>query len=396
MQFETDVIIIGAGAAGLMCAIEASGRGRRVVVLDKAARAGTKILLSGGGRCNFTNRKCGAENYVSENPRFCLSALKRFSHEDAPAMIERYGLAWEERELGRLFLKKSASGLVEKMVGQCREQGVEMVLKCAIGAVRKTGGGFCVETSEGEFGCESLVVATGGLSYPQSGASDLGHRLARQFGLAVVECQPVLVGLNYGRDDKGHMSELTGIAIDAAVSIGGKRFAENVLFTHEGLSGPAILQASVHWRAGEAIEIDWLPGVDVGAMLDEMKREHGGRKIGSVLAEHLPKRFVEQWSARYFSEFSDKSLSHYTREELSAAAGSLSRWSFRPSGTAGYRKAEAARGGVDTRELSSKTMQANAVKGLYFIGEVVDVTGQLGGYNLQWAWSSGWAAGQDV
>jgi predicted Rossmann fold flavoprotein len=391
-MMNSDVIIIGAGAAGLMCALEASGRGRQVVVLEHTGRIGAKIRMAGGGCCNFTNRRCSSENYMSENPRFCNSALKRFSNEDFLSLVEEFGLAWEQREHGRLFLKGPAHRLVDQLVSRCRERGAEFVLNCTVTSVKKADP-FIIVSSRGEYRCESLVVATGGLSYPQSGASDLGHRLAKQFGLAVTPCQPALAELIYGPEDKRFLSKLTGIAVDAEVTRGGKRFAENILFTHNGLSGPAILQASLYWRPGESVEINWLPKVDIAERLDEHKRDHGGRRIVSVLSHYWPRRMAEEWSQRYFPS---KPLAEYSRDELREAVRSIQHWIFQPAGTSGYRKAEVTRGGVDTRQLSSKTMEATAVKGLYFIGETLDVTGQLGGYNLQWAWSGGWAAGQSV
>ncbi len=388
---EADVLIVGAGAAGLMCAREAAGRGRRVIVLDHAKQAGTKILLSGGGYCNFTNRDCRAEHYRTGNPHFCKSALARFGSRDAISLAEGYGLAWEERELGRLFLLSPAKSLVKALAEDCTRRGAEFVLDCAVESVEKQET-FILHTSRGDFRGGSLVIATGGLSYPQAGASAWGHRIARQFGLRVTACEPALVGLRYGPEDRKWMGDLTGIALEAEVSCGSKRFCENVLFTHEGLSGPAILQASVHWQGGEEIQVNWLPGRNVRELLEKQKREKGSGDVKGWLGLYIPRRMAQVWAERYCS---DTPLAQLTREELARAAESIQNWRFVPAGTEGYRKAEATRGGVDTAELSSKTMEAKSAPGLYCIGEVMDVTGELGGYNLQWAWSSGWAAGQN-
>ncbi|MBN1763618.1 MAG: NAD(P)/FAD-dependent oxidoreductase [Sedimentisphaerales bacterium] len=389
---EVDVIVLGAGAAGLMCACEAGKRDRGVLVLERARGAGGKILLSGGGKCNFSNRQCSAEHYISENTHFCKSALAQFGPSDFLALLEEYRIAYEERELGRLFCRRSARDVVAMLEQECHHRGVKFQFECQIKTIIKQER-FRVHTNYADVTATSLVVATGGQSYPQAGATDLGYQLARQFHLALTECRPGLVPLLYNHADLKILAELTGNTIQAAISYQGKHFRENILFTHQGLSGPAILQVSSYWKKEDTIFIDWLPDVDVYQMLLGQKTNNGSQTIKSAIMPHLPQRMVKLWARRYFP---DKPLAECTLEQLQSAAESINHWPFQPAATDDYQKAEVTVGGIRTDELSSKTLEARKVKGLYFIGELVDVTGQLGGYNLQWAWSSGYACGQVV
>ncbi|HET6513670.1 MAG TPA: NAD(P)/FAD-dependent oxidoreductase [Thermodesulfovibrionales bacterium] len=386
---KKDVTIIGAGAAGLMCAIAAGRRGRSVVVLDHGERIGNKIRVSGGGRCNFTNANISHENYLSCNPHFCKSALSRFTPHDIIEMLRRHNFGYHEREKGRLFCKGSSLGVVTMLRRECIEAGGEIRLKCRILNIEKKGL-FAVATSLGCFQSESLVIATGGLSYAGLGATDFGYRTAEEFGIAVTELQPALVPFTFNAGDLNLFRELSGIPIDAAVSCGDKRFRENILFTHRGMSGPAILQISLYWERGDSILIDLLPERDANELFTARRKSR--TEMRNLLAGFLPKRFVERWLD--FSTIRSKPICQYAEKELRSIAHQLHNWEVRPAGTEGYEKAEVTSGGVSTDELSSKTMEARKVHGLFFIGEVVDVTGQLGGYNLHWAWASGYAAGQ--
>lgn len=392
MVKKTDVLIIGAGAAGLICAAEAGRRGRKVCVVDHSEQLGGKILMSGGGLCNFTNRNCGVENFISENPRFCMSALARFGPQDFIELLENEKIEYEERGHGRLFCRRSAEDIVKMLERQCRKAGVEFFFGCTVAGVEKKDS-FTVKSNAGEFCCSSLVIATGGISYPQAKASDFGHRIARQFGLAVTQCSPGLVGLTFNYKDKKLFDGMAGISLEAKVSCCGKDFEEEVLVTHSGLSGPAILQASNYWQKGTAIKINWLPKVDILKLLMEGKQQKGAAGIKKILFPLLPNRFAVRWLENYFC---DRKLQECSKEQIQKIADALGEWKFVPSDTEGYKKAEATIGGVDTGELSSKTMESKKIAGLYFIGEVMDVAGQLGGYNLQWAWSSGYAAGTAV
>lgn len=387
---KRDVIVIGAGAAALMCAMAAGRRGRSVLVLEHAERAGKKILISGGGRCNFTNLNAGPENYLSANPDFCKSALARYRPADFIRLVEQHGIAWHEKKLGQLFCDGSSRQIVEMLLKECEEAGVELRLNCRVTEVRRTDG-FALETSLGAFECDSLVIATGGLSFPKLGATDFGYGVARQFGLRIVPPEPGLVPLTFGETERRLFAELSGVSLDAKVTAGGTSFRESILFTHRGVSGPAILQISSYRRENEAIVMDLLPGESA---LDLLLAERGtNRELKTVLGRWLPQRFVQQWCAQYAPS---RPMNRYSDRELKELAARMQRWEFLPSGTEGYAKAEVTRGGVDTGELSSKTMECRQVQGLYFIGEVVDVTGWLGGYNFQWAWASGHAAGQFV
>jgi predicted Rossmann fold flavoprotein len=382
-----DVVVIGAGAAGLMCAATAGKRGRRVLLLDHAQQPGAKILISGGGRCNFTNRDIRPERFSSENPSFCISALRQYTAEDFIALIERHGIAYHEKTLGQLFCDGSARQVLAMLLDECAQAGVTLRLGTAITAIDRSTR-FAVTTSGGAIECASLVLATGGLSIPKLGASGFAYETARRFGLPLTEIAPALVPLTFTGEELALMRELSGVALPASAAIGRVRFAEAMLFTHRGLSGPAILQASSYWRDGSSIQLDLLPGRDAKALLLAAKRDRPRAGLRSVLSDHMPQRLAAALApedARPMADWPDRALA--------AMAQRLAAWTLTPSGTEGYAKAEVTRGGVDTAALSSKTMQARDVPGLFVIGEAVDVTGWLGGYNFQWAWSSGYAAG---
>ena len=387
-ETRKDVIIIGAGASGLSCAIECGRRGRSVLVLDHAARTGSKIRISGGGRCNFTNRSVTAGHYLSRNPAFCRSALARFSPRDLLSLIEKHHIAYSEKEAGQLFCVKSSRDVIAMLERECDQAGVEIRLACRVADVR-TAEHFSVTTDQGVFGSASLVIATGGLSYAGLGATGFGHALARRFGLTVVPPRPALVPFVFPARERSVFGELAGISLDADVSCGGKRFRGSILFTHRGLSGPAALQASLYWIPGEPLIIDLLPDTDILGVFMEKRRSRTA--MHTLLAQHVPKRFAQVWCDR---KMTSKPLDQTADKELREAAAGLHAWQVVPEGTEGYATAEVTAGGVAADELSSKTMEARKVPGLYFIGEVVDVTGELGGYNLHWAWASGFAAGQ--
>ena len=387
---HSDILILGAGAAGLMCAIEAGKRGRSVVVLEHNTSVGEKIRVSGGGRCNFTNTNAGPENYLSSNPEFCRSALARYTPSEFVSLVERHGIGYREKKLGQLFCDGSAQQIIDLLLKECAEAGVRIQTGIRVDEVKKEGR-FTIRTSGGHVESESLVVATGGLSVPKLGASDLGYRIARQFALRIVDPRPGLVPFVFNGDDWKRLHQLSGVSLDAEVSCGAVVFRENILFTHRGLSGPAILQASSYWKAGDAVTINLLPGIDV----EEYLKTHRATKkeLRSVLESVLPSRFVRAWLDIHGG---GKPMNMLSAREIAEIAESLTRWRIVPGGVEGYSKAEVTVGGVDTSELSSKTLGVRSVPGLYFIGEVVDVTGWLGGYNFQWAWASGWAAGQDA
>ncbi len=393
MSRETaDAVIVGAGAAGLMCAIEAGKRGRRVVVLEHNPQIGRKILISGGGRCNFTNRQTTAENFVSGNRHFAKSALARYTPADFIAMVERHGIAYHEKTLGQLFCDRAAVEIVRMLEAECAAAGVRIETACAVAGVGSgPRSGFEVETSSGVFESAALVIATGGLSIPKMGATPFGYAVARQFGLNIVECRPGLVPFIFGGADRQRFADMAGVSAEVTVGVVGHSFREKLLFTHRGLSGPAILHASSYWRPGEAVEIDLLPGVDFAAMLAECRAAGARTEVRTVLARYLPKRLADRWCEM---QSATKAVVALSDREVTAIAADLHAWRVQPAGTEGYEKAEVTSGGVDTGELSSKTMECRSVPGLYFIGEVVDVTGQLGGFNFQWAWASGAAAGR--
>ena len=388
---QVDVIVLGAGAAGLMAGIEAARRGRRVLVIDHAARAGEKIRISGGGRCNFTNLGIAADRFLSKNPRFALSALKRYTQWDFIARMDAAGIAWHEKTLGQLFCDGSAKEVVALLTGDLAAAGGELWLSCALGAVRREGAGFDVETARGPVRAASVIVATGGKSIPKMGATGFGYQLAETFGLPLVETRPALVPLTFAEQELGWMAPLAGVALPARVACGRVAFDEAVLFTHRGLSGPAVLQISSYWREGQAIGLDLCPGVDVAAALRGAKQENGRALLRSHLARLVPEKLARHIEADLGLEAPLGTLSNAVLERV---ARQMRDWPLRPVGSEGYRTAEVTLGGVDTDALDARTMEAKGVPGLYFVGEVVDVTGWLGGYNFQWAWSSGWAAGQ--
>jgi predicted Rossmann fold flavoprotein len=389
-----DVIIIGAGAAGLMCAIEAGKRGRRVLVLDHANKIGKKILMSGGGRCNFTNLEIHPDRYISHNPHFCKSALSRYTQWDFIELVKKHRIPFHEKTLGQLFCDDSAKDIVNMLLLEAQEAKVTIQIHTSITQViQKPDHTFTVETSQGTYHCQSLVIATGGLSIPTMGATPFGYKIAEQFGIPVWPTRAGLVPLTLHVHDKERLAPLSGISAEAHVLNERASFREDILLTHRGLSGPSILQISSYWEPGEEIRIQLLPDLDLHDALLIAKKNHPKRSLSSVLSEHLPKRLLEVFVdeatlTTTMATFSDAAL-----EKLAA---SFQAWNIKPNATEGYRTAEVTLGGVDCDAISSKTMEANDVPGLYFIGEVLDVSGWLGGYNFQWAWSSGWAAGQQV
>ncbi len=385
-----DVIILGAGAAGLMCAIEAGKRGRSVVVLERNEKIGEKIRISGGGRCNFTNIVTNHEHYISDNPHFCKSALARFTPDDFIALIEKHSIKYHEKKLGQLFCDQSSKEIISMLEKECADAGVDIVTGCHVTDVHK-GEQFSVTTDAEEIKSKSLVIATGGLSIPKMGATDFGYRLAKKFGLNVTFTRPGLVPLTFDKEDVLFFNELSGASLDAVVSCNGTSFRENILFTHRGLSGPAILQISSYWNRGDEISVDLSPDVD---LLEYLKEKHSSvAELSTVLSSIFPNRLAKQWCERYVPT---KPILHFSFKELAAIADQLHHWNLVPQSTEGYEKAEVTCGGVDTNELSSKTMGAKKAPGVFFIGEVVDVTGHLGGYNFQWAWASGFVAGEVV
>ncbi len=387
---ETDVLVIGGGAAGLFCAIEAGKRGRRVVVLEHSDRIGKKIAISGGGRCNFTNLYTGPENFISENPHFCKSALARFTPQDFISLVEKHGLGYHEKKLGQLFCNDGSIKIIEMLLSECADVRVEIECGSVVNRVYRKDR-FEVETNRGVFVAGSLVIATGGLSIPPLGATDFGYRMAHQFGLKIRDPWPALVPFTLSHQVQKELSPLSGISIDAIVGCENHEFRENILITHRGMSGPAILQISSYWRNGLPVTINLLPDMDALELLrGESNREV---TLANLLSRFLPRRFAQAWCDL---NAPSQPLKRYTHAQLVEIAEKLNRWKIIPSGTEGYKKAEVTAGGVSTSELSSNTMEAKKVPGLYFIGEVVDVTGQLGGYNFQWAWASGYAAGQAV
>jgi predicted Rossmann fold flavoprotein len=384
------VVVVGGGAAGLMCAIVAGRRGRSVTVLEHNAQIGRKILISGGGRCNFTNLHTTATNFRSRNPHFAKSALARFTPADFISMVERHGIPYHEKTLGQLFCDRSARDITGMLLEECAAAGVQIVTGCKVDRV---GADLDVETGAGVFRPASLVIACGGLTVPKIGATPFGYQVARQFGLSVVECRPALVPLTFGADDQRRFDGLAGVSADSVACADGHAFREKLLFTHRGLSGPSVLQASTYWQPGRAVEIDLAPGIDLGAELRQTRNTGSKLEARSIAARHLPKRLADRWfEVHGFA----KAAAQLSDREIDAIEGSLHGWKVQPAGTEGFEKAEVTGGGVETAELSSQTMEARKYPGLYFIGEVVDVTGQLGGFNFQWAWASGFAAGNAV
>ncbi len=389
-----DVVVIGAGAAGMMCAATAGRRGRKVLVLDAAKKPGEKIRISGGGRCNFTNIHATPAQFLSDNPHFCISALSRYSPADFIALVDRYRIKWHEKTLGQLFCDGSATQIIDMLLAEMRAGQAQLRLAVTVQYVEKNPDGFTLQLSSGEvLECGALVVATGGKSIPKMGATDFGYRLAGQFGLRVTETRPGLVPLTFDERLLERLEDLAGVAAPARVSCGKTAFEEALLFTHRGLSGPAILQISSYWREGQEIALDLLPGRDALEALRAARQQNGKQSAHTFLSTLLPKRL-----AKVIADLPacQEPLGGLSDGKLRTMAAGISEWRIVPSGTEGYRTAEVTLGGVDTRDLDSRTMQAKAVPGLHFVGEVVDVTGWLGGYNFQWAWASGWCAGQAI
>ncbi len=391
---KVDVIIIGASASGLMCAIEAAKRGRKVIVLDHANKAGKKILMSGGGRCNFTNYDVSTENYISHNTHFVKSALSRFTQWDFIAMVESYEIPYHEREHGQLFCDDSSKDILNLLLDECKKENVRILLKTDIINVdQKSDHHFIIKSTNNDFHCQSLVIATGGLSIPKMGATPFGYKIAEQFNIKVWPTSAGLVPFTLHKQDKETLSDLSGIAIDSVVNTKNMSFRENILFTHRGLSGPAILQISSYWSAGEAIEVNLLPDLDLLEELTTAYKNHPQIKLKTLIHKLLPKRLVNVFIE---AELLDKTLQEISHKQFQVIAATLQNWSIKPNATEGYRTAEVTIGGVDCDALSSKTFESKTVSGLYFIGEVMDISGWLGGYNFQWSWSSGWCAGQYV
>lgn len=392
---NTDVTIIGAGAAGLMCAFNAAARGRRVLLLDHANKAGKKILMSGGGRCNFTNLYTEPANFLSANPHFCKSALARYTQWDFIELVSRHNLPYHEKKLGQLFCDNKASDILQMLLDECAQAGVELRLDSAVQSIEKTAEGYRLQSSAGTFSCQSLVIATGGLSIPTLGASGFGYQVARQFGHSVLPTRAGLVPFTITDPQlKTLCNELSGTSVeDCLVSCNGQSFRENILFTHRGLSGPAILQVSSFWQPGDVIEINLLPHLNLAEWLAEQQRERPNSELKTILGELFTRKMAGLLSEHWFTS---KPLKQYTPSELEQIADKLAAWKLVPAGTEGYRTAEVTLGGIDTREVSSKTMESLKSPGLYFVGEVLDVTGHLGGFNFQWAWASGYAAAQYV
>lgn len=387
-QQSTDVLIIGAGAAGMMCALTAARRGRSVVLLDHAHKLAEKIRISGGGHCNFTNLDAGPDNYLSSNPHFCRSALARFTPQHFIAMLERHGIGWHEKTLGQLFCDDGSEAVIAMLKSECDAAGVRWCMPCEVEEVGRSDA-FYVSTARTKYRATSLVIATGGLSIPKIGATPFGYKVAEKFAVPMTKLKPGLVPLSFHPEEWAPYAELSGASLDAVVSFGRHSFREKLLFTHRGLSGPAILQISSYWEPGKPLDIDLLPEHD----MQEIFAQHRGSKmlLGNLLAQYLPKRLADIVATKWTLNLP---LNQCTDKELHALSDRLRHWQITPTGTLGYSKAEVTCGGVDTRALSSKTMECNDVPGLFFVGEVMDVTGQLGGYNFQWAWASGHAAGE--
>lgn len=393
-----DAVVIGAGAAGLFCAALAGQRGLRVLLLDHATRVAEKIRISGGGRCNFTNRDVGPQHFRSDNPAFCRSALARYTPRDFVGLVQQHRIAWHEKHKGQLFCDDSSQRIIDMLLRECEAGSVTRHQPCAVQAVRHGAQGFELDTAAGAVAAAQLVVATGGLSIPKIGATDFGYRIARQFGHRVVEPHPALVPLNFDATHWAPFAALAGVSLEVGIATGSGRtraaFVEDMLFTHRGLSGPAVLQISSHWQAGQALEIDLSPHADLATLLGRAKAT-SRRRLGNELALHLPQRLADTWVAAQ-GLAGDRALPELRDRDLVALAAGLHRWCLVPTGTDGWRKAEVTAGGVDTRELSSQTMQSRRVPGLHFIGEVLDVTGWLGGYNFQWAWASALACAHSL
>lgn len=393
MIHQTEVIIVGAGAAGLMCAIEAAKRGRQVVILEKTSKPGKKILMSGGGRCNFTNKETSPNQFISHNQHFSKSALSRYTQWDFIQAVERHTIAYFEKKLGQLFCENSSKDIVAMLLMECAQYNVEIKLNQVISQVKKHDGLFVVESNSCRYLCESLVIATGGLSIPTLGSSPFGYQIATQFGLKVYPTRAGLVPFTLHTQDKERFEVLSGISLDVEVRCNDQAFRENILFTHRGLSGPAMLQISSYWTPGSVLDISILPEVDWLTELLKAKQESPASSLKTVLSNYLVKRFI---SVFFEVTLLEKPMRQLSLEEIKSIVAALEHWLIIPNATEGYRTAEVTLGGVDCNEVSSKRFEANEVPGLFFVGEVLDVSGWLGGYNFQWAWSSGWAAGQVV
>ncbi len=395
-----DVIILGGGGAGMMCGMQAGQRGRKVLIIDHSKKIGGKILISGGGRCNFTNLGASAAQYVSQNPHFCKSALSRYKPEDFVSLVRKHKIPFHEKKLGQLFCDRTAQDIVNLLKKECEEAGVQFLSDCEISTVSQKQQNtpsqtfFEVKTIRGTFVSPHLVVATGGLSIPKIGATGLGYQIARQFGLACVGTAPALDGFTLPEQGPHSFQGLSGLAVDCTISSRKIKFRENILFTHAGLSGPAALQASLHWEKGDSLWVDFLPEKDSYAWLESRKREGNRALAKNLLSELIPSRLAQKLCELALP--AEEPLIRISDQELRTFCEKLHHWEIIPTGTVGYNKAEVTRGGVNTDELSSKTMESKKIPGLYFVGEVIDVTGWLGGYNFQWAWASGWAAGQVV
>ncbi len=398
---QVDVIIIGAGASGLMCAALAAQRGRKVLVLEKAKQPGRKILMSGGGRCNFTNREIAAKNFISENPHFCKSALNRYTHWDFLAKIYEYEIAHHERDLGKLFCDDSARPILDMLLTECRKAGASLKMQVDVSSIQAQEKGFIVSSDKGVWQAESVVIATGGLSIPSMGSSGFAYQIAEQFQMKTLPRRAGLVPFTFSDELKNLCEALSGVSLDCHVQIADDKsnapsFSEAMLFTHRGLSGPAILQLSNYWQVGQEIIVNLLPSDDVVKQLLSRKKQGSQQQLNTVLHSHLPKKLIQELAQRYWPELQNQPLVNIKDQALQNVAKQIQAWRIKPSGTEGYRTAEVTLGGVCTSELSSKTLEANKQKGLYFIGEAVDVTGWLGGYNFQWAWSSAAAAAEFV
>lgn len=394
LTMNLDVLIVGAGAAGLMCAIEAGKRGRKVLVIDHAQKPAEKVRISGGGRCNFTNRHTAPEYFLSQNPRFCISALARYPAQAFIDLVEKHGIAYHEKTLGQLFCDRSAQQIVNMLLKECNEAGVTIRLGTEVTELRKESTGFRVRTTGEDYFCASLVIASGGLSIPKMKASGFGYAVARQFGLRVVPTKPALVPFTLPETELRRWKDLAGVSLRAEVRCGRQSFREGMVFTHRGISGPAILQISSYWEPSRELQIDLAPGAEAAALLKERKIRNLGAEVATVLTDVVPKRLAQRIVATQFSEAASLRLAEIPDRNLDALSRQVHDWRVVPNGTEGYRVAEVTMGGIDTDELSSQTMASREVENLYFIGEVVDVTGHLGGFNFQWAWASGYAAGQ--
>jgi predicted Rossmann fold flavoprotein len=389
---DYDVIIIGAGAAGLMCASTAGKRGRKALLIEHNDKVGKKILVSGGGRCNFTNLRVDPENFISMNPHFCKSALSRFSERDFITLVEKYKIPYHEKIHGQLFCDGKSTEIIDLLINECEDAGVKIITNCKATKIVK-GNQFRIETNSGSFTAESLVIATGGLSIPKIGATNFGYKIGKQFGINIIEPKPSLVPFMWNGNDLKKYSDLSGISVDSLVTCNGKSFRGNILFTHKGLSGPAILQVSNYWDKGDKVIINLLPDVELDVNINEWKIESPGAffitLVGSILPNRLAQKFIGLTGY-------DKSISQFSKKDIEVVSKLFKKLEITPSRTEGFQKAEVTKGGIDTNELSSKTFACKSIDGLYFIGEVIDVTGWLGGYNFQWAWSSGYCAGQYV